>query len=241
MLQLNIDKKASPIKSYEDIFDIGLASCKLTYSDLDLEIRKGFTKLYSQLAKDPDVTDEYFINNLVDYCSQSPLHTLSSLDKESLVFYNELSSLEKQRFLFFSGSNFIWDYVIGLTENIDWQEKKHSNSFTKTAQVNFPLLISFIRSLPFKYIGRVVVLGVAPHQKIYRHRDSRRPNKETNFLLMNFMQNEAYKILSVIDSSGAIWHQSSRCISFDDSLDHFCEAKPYFTYSVRVDGIFSFT
>jgi len=72
------------------------------------------------------------------------------------------------------GVYFPWKACYHLLENDLWEDK-HSGEgkdFGEEAQREFPRTVAFIRSLPFREIGRCVIFGIEAHDHAPLHRDS---------------------------------------------------------------------
>ncbi len=140
------------------------------------------------------------------------------------------------------GVYFPWKVFFEFVEgNLNWNDKCDGNRpFSKIALEKFPLTVQFIRSLPFKSIGRCNLLGLEANDHATIHRDNYDKRNESlvndfiSFCPANnkrlFLWNERTKSKTYIQGS---------VYTFNDANYHGVDAAPYFRYSIRVDGVFT--
>ncbi len=150
--------------------------------------------------------------------------------------------LSKRQMLYLKfkyGVYFPWQVFYEMVPCVDWEDKANGEGkdFTPEAKRCFPKLIAFVRSLPFKVIGRCNILGLEAnhHGTVHLDGDPEDPNadhfiticprKDKRLFLWNEERREKTQVLS-----RAYW--------FNDHGYHGVEADPYFRYSIRVDGVF---
>lgn len=139
------------------------------------------------------------------------------------------------------GVYFPWKVCYHLLENDRWEDK-HSGAgkaFSAEAEAVFPRTLAFVRSLPFREIGRCVIFGLQPGDHAPLHRDTEpgaalqvaqsisfapRPGKRL------YLQNHPDSPPLVVDG---------RIYWFNDMDYHGVLPDPEFRYSVRVDGVFT--
>ena len=138
------------------------------------------------------------------------------------------------------GVYFPWKACYHLLENDRWEDK-HSGAhkdFSEEAQKEFPRTVAFIKSLPFKEVGRCVIFGIEANDHAPLHRDSEPgvslqiaqsisfdPRGNKRFFLCDKDQ-ESHTLVE----ANIYW--------FNDMDYHGVEDDPFFRYSVRVDGVF---
>jgi hypothetical protein len=138
------------------------------------------------------------------------------------------------------GVYFPWKVYFEMIPNRTWEEKSDptGKDFTRLAKTFFPNTIDFVRSLPFRHVGRCNVMGLAANDHGTVHRDGVPEDKPEvdHFITLCpaankrlFLWDEATREKTYVDGR-AYW--------FNDSDYHGVEAAPFFRYSIRVDGIF---
>jgi hypothetical protein len=138
------------------------------------------------------------------------------------------------------GVYFPWKVCYHLLENDRWEDKHHGagKDFGDEARAVFPATVAYVRSLPFREIGRCVVFGLEPNDHAPLHRDTEpgaalqvaqsvsfAPRAGKRF----YLQNAEDAPPAVIDA---------RIYWFNDMDYHGVLPDPCFRYSVRVDGVF---
>ncbi len=139
------------------------------------------------------------------------------------------------------GVYFPWKVYAELIPNERWEDKGNARGkrFTRTAEALFPRTIAFVKSLPFRAIGRCNVMGLEAHDHGTVHRDGdpdpeRRPDP-----FITFAPAAGRKRLFLYDAaSRAETDVSGRAYWFNDHDYHGVRADPFFRYSIRVDGPF---
>jgi hypothetical protein len=126
------------------------------------------------------------------------------------------------------------------TGSTSWDDK-HSGAgktFAPEAEAAFPQTLAFLRSLPFREIGRAVLFGVHSNDHAPFHRDSE-PGSTLSVPQSISIYPDARKKLTLASEDGetrlAI---DARLFWFNDMDYHGVEAAPEFRWSIRVDGVF---
>lgn len=140
-------------------------------------------------------------------------------------------------YLYFSGYCYEWDYVLPLTQNINWIDRSMPTPWSELAVERFPKLVKVINELPFMARGMVSILGVAAGKSIPLHTDSK-PGYSSRFLMLNFSAEEMRRSTKIILEDNSVEEIASDCYWFDDSLLHGSNPKAHFTYIIKVDGAF---
>ena len=208
-----------------------------SWPDLDFEVACGFSKNKTHIWRDPDHRqNEYY--ETIQYEGNTPPKTLTQLTAEERIIFETLTLDEQRDLLFYRGANYMWDHILTLTENGRWDMKAKESCFNQIAHSHFNKLINFCSFLPFSNIGRVIILGISPNQKVYKHCDTDKDEKICDMILLTFQVNSMCKKIFVINEKNQEVQLPVRGACLDDSFVHHIPASPFFTYSVRIDGVF---
>ncbi len=229
--------KKIPFFDMEDFVFKALKKTELNFEDLDFEIKKYFTFGFSELGKGPQ-HDELSFEKRVKYKIESPMMTFRKLSEKEKGFFATLSKNEQRFFLFYSGANFLWDHSAILTEDSAWDERFGPKRFNADTLYYCPLLVDFIKALPFEYTGRVMIMGTNPHQEVYQHFDSFFDEPVVDCLIVRFQSEKLCSRAWVVDHLGQKHLVPLRGYCLDDSFPHLVESVPNFSYSVRIEGKF---
>lgn len=187
--------------------------------------------------------------DFVDFLSlgDDDVRELDPERQAELAFGDETDHpLTKEQMLFLKyrfGVYFPWKVCYHLLENDTWDDK-HSGagkSFGEEARRVFPKTVSFIESLPFTEIGRVVLFGVEANDHAPLHRDSE-PGKSLSIAQsISFCPGHARApkrfYLATPDGSEELTVEAP-IYWFNDMDWHGVHDDPWFRYSIRVDGTF---
>ena len=166
-------------------------------------------------------------------------------------------TMAQMRFLSFRhGVYFPWKVCFHLLENDRWEDKHHGlragshggksshapkgsgKAFDEDACQHLPKTVAFIRSLPFKEIGRAVLFGLEPNDHAPPHRDTE-PGAALAVAQSISFDLRGGKGLYLKDADGGIETTiDARIFWFNDMDYHGVTAAPRFRYSIRVDGVF---
>jgi hypothetical protein len=135
---------------------------------------------------------------------------------------------------------FPWKVCYHLLENDRWDDK-HSGAgkdFSSEAVERFPRTVAFVKSLPFREIGRAVLFGLRPNDHAPFHRDSE-PGEALQIAASISFDPRGDKRFALRDpDGGSETVVDSRVYWFNDMDYHGVLPDPYFRYSIRVDGTF---
>jgi Rieske 2Fe-2S family protein len=154
---------------------------------------------------------------------------------------NPLSPAQYRYLVYRHGVYFPWKASYHLLSNDKWEDK-HSGkgkSFAEEAERVFPKTVAYVKSLPFREIGRCVVFGIHENDHAPAHRDTQ-PGAEGIAQHISFTPGgeRCPKRLYVCGDGGEPKHIVDAPIYWFNDMDwHGVEADPYFRYSVRVDGV----
>jgi len=140
------------------------------------------------------------------------------------------------------GVYFPWKVYYQFIEGeFDWTTKHlHDRDFTEQSKEFFPKTCAYIRSLPFKNVGRCDLMGLEANDHGTIHRD----NYERRFdpPIMDFIT-----ICPADNKSLFLWHEETKeklfvpgkAYTFNDMNYHGVEPEKHFRYSIRIDGTFT--
>ncbi len=212
--------------------------------ELDEEICKGLA-----LAKDIPMSVGYehsrgdAHSDLYDHQFKDVKFAIDELTESEKETVKTMSNSEKMRFIKIAkGGYFPWTLCYSLLQGSNWNNKMDPESKIPTDEARdlFPKTLDWCFSLPiFKSIGRVCIFGIDPCQHVTCHRDLA-PEKWTlddELLMVSprgnkkfYIYDEQEKKKKFIDSKVFIFH---------DLNYHGVDPSPFFTYSFRIDGMYS--
>ncbi len=168
--------------------------------------------------------------------------TIDRAARESLEFGEERAvPLSRRQMLWLERRHkvyFPWKVFVELMASRSWADRSdpEGKAFTRRARAFFPQTVAFVERLPFASIGRVIVLGLAPHDHGTVHRDGEPDQAPGHFITLCpagdkrlFLWDEAEQSATPV-TGRAYW--------FNDHDYHGVDADPFFRYSIRVDGVF---
>lgn len=154
---------------------------------------------------------------------------------------------EQQTFLKFAlGVYFSWqnNLIIKIPDSWSQWEEKHTKPGTihpETARL-FAKTIDYIhRVMPFETVGRITLFGLDPLAVVPTHRDYDRYNPGNRYAeFINFCPAPYKKPFYVYDNADGSKHfPRSKAYWFNELDYHGVDGMPHFTYSLRVDGVFT--
>lgn len=139
------------------------------------------------------------------------------------------------------GVYFPWKVYFEMIPNRYWDEKSAGTGkdFTRLAKTFFPRTIDFVRTLPFREIGRCNVMGLDANDHGTVHRDGVPEDKPEVDHFVTFVPGANKRLFLWDEAARTKTPITARAYWFNDSDYHGVEAEPFFRYSIRVDGIFS--
>jgi hypothetical protein len=141
------------------------------------------------------------------------------------------------------GVYFPWKVAYHLLENVRWEDKNSGagKDFGKEASALFPRTVEFLRSLPFREIGRAVIFGLEANDHAPVHRDTkpgpRRPTNDVDHSITICPRADKRFFLADVDRKTKVF-VTSKVYWFNDMDWHGVEPDPFFRYSIRIDGVF---
>jgi len=137
------------------------------------------------------------------------------------------------------GVYFPWKVAYHLLENDQWDDK-HSGvgkDFRDEARQVFPKTVAYIESLPFREIGRCLIFGIEANDHAPLHRDTEPGPGEVGHTITLCPRADKGFFLRTPDGSQTL-EVKDRAYWFNDMDYHGVAARPYFRYSIRIDGVF---
>lgn len=206
------------------------------FDELDLEICLGLAKC--NLDKYPMVNgvipEKIQVKELAGEFESNALFNYSS-NREHLL---GLDIQQRRKFLFFRKKSLIpWFFILDLKPNLFKTKSQDLYPWADCIKL-FPKLKDCILKLPFIEIGRVVIYGSWPESRVPCHRDSYPSNDYDHHINFN---PGGYRPVYVYDSINDIKHylpDNYKFYAYNTSDYHGVDPLPYFSYTVRVDGIF---
>ena len=147
-----------------------------------------------------------------------------------------------ERYLKFKkGAYYPWRDVYPIIWS-PWNEQSSpaGKYIRKEAKKFFPFLIDWIlEKLPFKQIGRINIFGVDSCQHVTVHRDNNpfvMLEDHNSIMISPNMEKRGF----IYDQENDVQHYvDSNCYVFHDLNYHGVDPSPKWTYTIRVDGIFT--
>ncbi len=226
-----------PFFSMESYFKSALSESNESLASVDSEIRTAFTFGYDFLHKAPPHDQPGFLKT-VNYLGKNPVEVYRGFSEKELEVFDSLNYSQKERFLFFSGTSFMWDWGLILTEEPEWTKRFGPKALKPEIDKYFPKLLNFIKYLPFEYTGRILIMGTSPFHRVHRHYDSFFDEPVLDCVVLRFQPEDHCGKAYVEDHKGVSHATPLRCYCLDDSFPHLVEATAHFNYSVRVEGKF---
>ncbi|HEU4405375.1 MAG TPA: hypothetical protein VFS43_08815 [Polyangiaceae bacterium] len=139
------------------------------------------------------------------------------------------------------GVYFPWKVFYQFIPTNYWHEKSSGagKAFTDEARAVFPKTVAFVRSLPFREIGRCNLMGLEANDEGTVHRDGDPDGQGEPDHFVTFCPGRRDKRLYLWDEPNRRkTFVRGRAYWFNDFDYHGVEPDPYFRYSIRVDGVF---
>ena len=166
--------------------------------------------------------------------------------EENRIKAIQVDDFKKQKIMerylkFAKGAYYPWRDVYPIMYS-QWneQEQIHGKYIPEEAKKLFPGTIKWIWSkLPFKQIGRVNIFGVDSSQHITVHRDNNPfvMSVDHHSIMLSPARNKRSFIYD--QENDKKYYVDSNCYVFHDLNYHGFDPNPEWTYTIRVDGIFT--
>lgn len=207
---------------------VGLAKTRNAFLSVGHELTRGDAELslYDHSFKDVGIAEK-------------------ELEPWELETMKSMTYGQQQKFLRYAkGAYHPWSVCLPLTPNSMWLSKMETENKSPTPEAVelFPCTLEFVASLPiFKAIGRICIFGVDPGQHVTCHRDFDPDEWQMNDELLMLSPRGA-KRFYVFDPRTKMKHYTSpevKAYIFHDLNYHGADSLPYFTYTLRIDGIYT--
>lgn len=207
---------------------VGLACSKNIFHSVGKELSRGDAELglYDHSYKDVGLAE----------------HELEAWETESM---QSMTFAERQRYLRFAkGAYHPWAVCLALTTNSSWSHKMSPKDkvVTDEARSMFKRTIDVIYSLPiFESIGRICIFGVDPSQHVTCHRDENPEKWPVNdeLLMVSPRGNKKFYVYDPEKKQRHYISSDVRSYIFHDLNFHGVDPLPYFTYTIRIDGLYT--
>jgi len=146
------------------------------------------------------------------------------------------------KYIYFAmGADIPWFFAYYLREqNFSTKTNEPEILWTDDAKKHFPNLISYIETLPFKKIGRVLFFTTYPNAGVTAHRDYyNQRHKDHNINLFFAGGWRPSFIWDDINNKKVYLQLGSTSYFFNNRDYHGVDPEPRFRYTLRVDGTFT--
>ncbi len=169
----------------------------------------------------------------------------NEINDEERAEFSKLSFNERHRYLRFAkGAYHPWSVCLPLTLNSEWRDKMlpEGKRPTEEASQLFPQTLAKLYSLKiFESIGRICIFGVDPNQHVTCHRDLDPDQWRLNdeLLMISPRGDKKFYVYDPTNKKKHFVDASTKAYIFHDLNYHGCDPLPYFTYTIRIDGIYT--
>jgi len=171
---------------------------------------------------------------------------LNSIDRNSKHYKNILELADKKnplytisKYMYYGmGAIMPWAFTLYLKDN-NFLDKTGGGQWSKASN-DFPLLKEYIKTLPFKEVGRVLLFCTYPGAGIVTHRDwILEDHKDHNINLFFDGGPRPSFVWDEIQSKKIYLDDTAKSYFFNNRDYHGVDSEPNFRYTVRVDGTFT--
>lgn len=193
--------------------------------------------VYGSMIPDKDICWSEILSNLSKYDPtgqhRSAIEELIATTPESILY----SALYKYSY-FAMGATIPWFFALYLKKGDFTKKTDNIESWTPAAQ-HFPKLTEYIRSLPFKAIGRVLFFTTYPNCGVSIHRDSIVAEHKDHNLNLFFTSGRPSFIWDEIKKEKIYLDKNAKSYFFNNRDYHGVDPEPVFRYTLRIDGTFT--
>lgn len=212
--------------------------CNFNLEKIDLEVCLALAKL--NLNKYP------MVNGVVPNCLQSkdfPIIFENEFNFYSnstdLQVLNNLTHMEKRKYLFFRKKITIpWFFILDLKSNKFSTKNKNIYPWHENSNLT-PYLKECILAMPFSEIGRVVIYGSWPLAVVPCHRDSFPTKDFPHHINFNPGGYRPVYVFDPINDEKNYLPSNYHFYAYNTTDYHGVDSLPYFSYTIRVDGIYN--
>lgn len=171
----------------------------------------------------------------------SILDTIERDHPEHLNVVEELISKDPKavyRYIYFALNGAIpWFFGLYLKQN-NFYEKVQGGQWSKAAK-DFPMLVEYLHSLPFKHIGRVLFFTTFPGAPVIEHRDAEVVAHKDHNINLFFTKSRPSYVWDEIKKEKIYLEQNALSYFFNNRDYHGVDSEKSFRYTLRVDGTFT--
>lgn len=150
----------------------------------------------------------------------------------------ELPAVYKYAY-FAMGAAIPWFFAVYLKYSPFFQKTQENLQWTESAKY-FPKLVSYLDTLPFKSIGRVLFFTTYPNAGVMIHRDSSvKEHKDHNINLFFSGGGRPSFVYDEVKKEKIYLEKDARSYFFNNRDYHGVDAEPRFRYTLRIDGTFT--
>lgn len=151
---------------------------------------------------------------------------------------NKLPSIYKYCY-YALGSTIPWYFALYLKESTFQNKTEDNGIWTEDAKL-FPKLQEYLKTLPFKTIGRVLFFTTYPNCGVLTHRDSIvADHKDHNINLYFSAGWRPSYIWDEVKQEKIYLESGARSYFFNNRDYHGVDPEPVFRYTLRIDGTFT--
>lgn len=162
-----------------------------------------------------------------------------TIHRENLKNFTTMQ--ERRKYMYFAMNLGIpWQFSKYLLYN-DFKHKTQNTGKWSEDISKFPVTRQFMETLPFEYIGRVVLYGSFPRSGVPVHRDRPISNELEHHINIFPKQNRPCFIYNTNAQEKIYLGEQTRAFIFNNSDYHGVDPESIFNYTLRIDGKFSDT
>lgn len=150
----------------------------------------------------------------------------------------ELLSVVYKYMYFAMGAIIPWFFALYLKKTDFLNKTENIDSWEPTAE-NFPLLKEYIKTLPFKSIGRVLFFTTYPNAGVVTHRDSVVAEHKDHNINLFFNSGRPSFVWDEITNEKTYLDPTAKSYFFNNRDYHGVDPEPVFRYTLRIDGTFT--
>ncbi len=230
----------------EPILDMSKLVSAETMAALDREIVIGLAKSTdSFFSVGHELTRGDAELSLYDHSFKDVGIAEKELEPWEVEAMRSMTYAEKQKYLRYAkGAYHPWSVCLPLTPDSSWMRKMKTENKTPLpeAQKLFPRTLEFVQTLTiFESVGRICIFGIDPGQHVTCHRDLD-PNIwsiNDELLMLSPRGNKKFYVYDPRTKTKHYVPSDVRAYIFHDLNYHGVDALPYFTYTLRIDGIYT--
>lgn len=131
-----------------------------------------------------------------------------------------------------------WFFGLYLMNNA-FTKKTESGIYDEDVMQHFPLLREYIKTLPFKVVGRVMFFCTYPGAGVAIHRDWPMEEHSDHNINLFFKESRPSFIWDEKKKKKVYLDKTAKSYFFNNRDYHGVDAEPFFRYTLRIDGTFT--